>query len=387
MKNIIVFKREGRPYFEAQWTDPITGMKRTKTTKKTSRRDAERWVAKNETKLLGIDRLSGKTVWADFRKRFESEGLHGLAKKTVSKNKTTLNKVETIIGPAYVESMDTRAIERFISQLYGEDIENATIVTHVIILRKILKWAHKRHIIPTMPTIDVPKKTPARRGRAITQEEFDRIIKKVPEVVGERYKESWEFLLYGLWWSGLRIGEAMELHWTNDEKISIDMSHELPMFTIQAEADKGRKTRLLPMAPEFSVMLEGLPRKGYVFNPERVIPPFHARLGLYRVGQVISKIGKKAGVKVSDKNGKIKYASAHDFRRSFGLRWSQRVLPATLMELMRHDSIETTMKYYVGRNAQIAAKAAWDAVTSIANAAANKSDSEENSALTQESEA
>ena len=49
---------------------------------------------------------------------------------------------------------------------------------------------------------------------------------------------------------------------------------------------------------------------------------------------------------------KVKYASAHDMRRSFGERWASRVMPQVLMELMRHESIDTTLRYYVGRNAQ-----------------------------------
>jgi hypothetical protein len=39
-----------------------------------------------------------------------------------------------------------------------------------------------------------------------------------------------------------------------------------------------------------------------------------------------------------------------------------RVLPQVLMELMRHESIETTMSYYVGRNAERTADALWAAV-------------------------
>ena len=34
---------------------------------------------------------------------------------------------------------------------------------------------------------------------------------------------------------------------------------------------------------------------------------------------------------------------------------------ATLMQLMRHECIQTTMKYYVGRNAETPADAVWDA--------------------------
>ena len=47
----------------------------------------------------------------------------------------------------------------------------------------------------------------------------------------------------------------------------------------------------------------------------------------------------------------MKYASAHDLRRSFGNRWAKRVMPAVLQQLMRHESIDTTMGYYVDLDA------------------------------------
>jgi integrase len=75
-------------------------------------------------------------------------------------------------------------------------------------------------------------------------------------------------------------------------------------------------------------------------------------IGKKWIGKIVSAIGKAAGVKVADNGGKVKYASAHDLRRAFGTRWATRVMPAVLREMMRHESIETTMKYYVGLEAQ-----------------------------------
>ncbi len=48
----------------------------------------------------------------------------------------------------------------------------------------------------------------------------------------------------------------------------------------------------------------------------------------------------------------MKFASAHDLRRAFGERWAARVMPAVLKELMRQESIETTLRYYVGTDAK-----------------------------------
>lgn len=45
------------------------------------------------------------------------------------------------------------------------------------------------------------------------------------------------------------------------------------------------------------------------------------------------------------------------------LRWSPRVMPAQLKELMRHESIGTTMKFYVGQNADSTAATLWKAVS------------------------
>lgn len=59
-------------------------------------------------------------------------------------------------------------------------------------------------------------------------------------------------------------------------------------------------------------------------------------------------------MKVNADTGKT--ASAHDLRRAFGQRWATRVMPQILMQLMRHEEIATTMKFYVGREAEATAE-------------------------------
>ncbi len=79
----------------------------------------------------------------------------------------------------------------------------------------------------------------------------------------------------------------------------------------------------------------------------------------------MAEIGERAKIVVKsesrDNEKIVKYASAHDLRRSFGQRWASRVMPQILMELMRHESIDTTMRFYVGRNAQTTAAVLWKA--------------------------
>jgi len=109
-------------------------------------------------------------------------------------------------------------------------------------------------------------------------------------------------------------------------------------------------------------------RTGWVFRPLNKAGSPLARTG-WAVGDAIEAIAKKAGVIVGvrekfDGKGKPylvkEYASAHDLRRAFGTRWARRAMPTVLRELMRHASIDTTMPYYVGQNAEATAESLWD---------------------------
>ncbi|MBU4400379.1 MAG: site-specific integrase [Planctomycetes bacterium] len=223
----------------------------------------------------------------------------------------------------------------------------------------------------------------------MTLEEFERMIQIVPRVLaGEgRWPKgktrnldaqskakrevdsaavaSWRFFLEGLWWGGLRLGEALNLYWNRADRLQVDLSGKRPMIRIPAELEKGNQERLSPMAPEFFRLLETVPqesRKGRVFKligaSGKTTP-----MGLEHISEMISRVGRLAGVKVHihPRTGKVKYASAHDLRRSFCERWAMKVMPQVLMEMARHADIATTQRYYISRNARNTAEALWAA--------------------------
>jgi integrase len=198
--------------------------------------------------------------------------------------------------------------------------------------------------------------------------------------------------LRGLWWSGLRLCESLALEWTGTTPgaLVVDFTGRRPMLRIPAESEKGGQDRLLPMAPEFAEFLQETPgaeRHGRVFRLAGRRWPAGRMQGDW-VSRVVCRIGRKARVvvdqrerrlvvdasaakakrrknKADDDGVKRKYASAHDLRRAFGLRWSARVMPAVLQQLMRHEDISTTMRYYVGRDADAVADTLWQAVESV----------------------
>lgn len=145
--------------------------------------------------------------------------------------------------------------------------------------------------------------------------------------------------------------------------LEVRLDGRRPLLVIPAELEKGNEDRLLPIAPEFAEFLESVPREersGRVFKFRNRKTGDITAYGVQWVSKLVSEIGSKAGVVVNPKTRK--YASAHDLRRSFGQRWAARVMPQILMQLMRHADISTTMKYYVGSEAEATADVLWDAV-------------------------
>lgn len=121
---------------------------------------------------------------------------------------------------------------------------------------------------------------------------------------------------------------------------------------------------LLPITPDFAESLLATPedqRQGLIFKLEGLFTgrPMTPR----RVGRVVSEIGRQAKVVVNKAEGK--FASAHDFRRAFGTRWARKVMPMVLQKLMRHESIETTLRYYVDLDADEMAEELWKKSESI----------------------
>ena len=202
-------------------------------------------------------------------------------------------------------------------------------------------------------------------------------------IVRPRDQDAWRFFLHGLWLSGLRLEESLILSWDDDAAITIDFRGRRPRLRIFAEAEKGHQDRLLPITPDFAQFLLGVAadhRRGPVFTliglqtGEPITPK--------RVSRIVSAIGRRAGVVVNKKEGK--FASAHDLRRTFGTRWAGRLKPATLRLLMRHRSIETTLKYYVEQDADDVADELWQAFPGITGSSTTVGEAPERSSPKQQ---
>jgi len=350
-----------RKYLMMRYVDPVTGKVKSRSTRTNNRREAERVAAKWEAELQeGRYREPNKINWEEFRDRYENEKLASLSGNTLSAATSAFNHLERMINPGKLLALTATELSRFQSELRRTGIEETSIATHLRHIRAALGWAVELGLLAAVPKIQMPKRAQGKtlmRGRPITAEEFDRMLTKVPEVRPED-SSVWASYLTGLWLSGLRLEESTVLSWDDDAPISIELTGRRPQLRIYAEAEKGHRDRLLPIPPDFVDFLLKTPpgsRRGRVFrlNGLQTRSPITPQ----RISRIVSEIGKRAGIVVN--KGAGKYASAHDLRRAFGTRWAARVKPATLQLLMRHQSIETTMKYYVAQNADDIADELW----------------------------
>lgn len=364
-----VVKFADRANLMMRYTDPISGKQVARSTGTTKRRDAERAAAKWEAELReGRYNKPNRLEWAEFRERYTRERLTTLAPRTLLAAESAFNHLERVVSPKLLSSIDASLMSKCQASLIDEGMKPTTLASHLRSLLAAFNWAVRMGLMDKAPGICKPKAAGgldrSMRGRPITGEEFDRMLAKVRDV-RKVEPEKWERLLQGLWLSGLRLGEALQLSWEADAPITVHLEGKYPKLRIWAAAQKSKRDGLLPIAPEFAEFLLATPeqeRVGLVFGIEGPEPG--KPLSTKRASRYISAIGEKAKVvvtqdagrsKVDEETGQTvnvpKFAGAHDFRRAFGTRWSKRVMPAVLKQLMRHASIETTMSFYVEHNA------------------------------------
>jgi integrase len=406
---VSVVKYPDREHLVLRWRDPITGKPRCKTSGTTRRRDAERAAGKLEKEISeGQHGPAARMNWPEFRHYHETHCLRALKDRTGDAYNCALNVFERFHKPERLTDITAARVTAWQTQLRTEGKSESTIATYTRHLKAMLRWAHSQGLLAVVPKIVMPKRAKGgkvMKGRPITLEEFERMLAAVPKAIEARPTTDgvdtvtpWRFYLRGLWASGLRLSESLSLRWdAKPGALVVDFSGRRPMMRIPAESEKGGQDRLLPIAPEFAELLDETPESE---RHGRVFMLIGSRLAVARmqadwVSRVVCRIGCKAGVKVDERERRLvvdsrvskaaekpskrkgrkrdaepddgikrKYASAHDLRRAFGLRWSARVMPAVLQQLMRHEDISTTMKYYVGRDADAVADVLWGAVES-----------------------
>ena len=228
-----------------------------------------------------------------------------------------------------------------------------------------VRFCHKHGWIEKVPAVEKLETRDVMKGRPITGEEFERMLEATSTVVGQDASAGWQFALKVLWESGFRLSELLEFSWDDDEKIHPIWANRNQQHStiIVPPSQKNGRSQEIPMLPGLSKLLLSVPehnRNNFVVNLE-LKSKRSRRVSTDKVSRIISLIGKKASIVVKKANKsegtRVKYASAHDFRRGCAARLiNSGVSAETLKVVMRHADFATTERHYGAiRSAQAAA--------------------------------
>ncbi|MEW4564246.1 tyrosine-type recombinase/integrase [Bremerella sp. JC770] len=301
-----------------------------------------------------------KTAWSEFRKRFEEDRLKeaGPEKKatiTLSDYHSTLNRIEEIVEPRYIEDLTDEAIDRFRAELLtrpSKSAKSGTLSAGAVnkILRytkSILSYARKKKF-NVAGEIEMVRSAPA-DTRYIPDSDLERIFKVLGTVSRPILKDA----PYELkdWWAaalwlqrscGLRIGEILDLKW---QWVSLDQK------TLILPTQKNKAFTTLPMGDRAVALLRAIQDYGENVFPlgqshrKTIYDEFYAlqrRAGVER--QCLNAIRDEGHVCTDA----CKRWSFHALRKSFGFHNAKAGMPVqTLSALMRHSTIQVTMQFYV----------------------------------------
>lgn len=202
--------------------------------------------------------------------------------------------------------------------------------------RAFLNWCVRNGRLRSNPLRVIKKRNEVmdRRvvRRALAEDETDRLI----EVARQAASESPRARLRPLWYlmallAGMRRSDLVRLTWS-----AIDLSQKVPTLTIRGGKAKRRVDRL-PLHPAIVEEIRRV-RPRDVLPSARVFP--RAVTNRTRVRDY-----ERAGIVLLNAAGEV--ADLHALRTTFATRLALRgVPPAVLMRLMRHSTIELTMRYY-----------------------------------------
>lgn len=353
----VLIRDKGRSALQLYYVDPSNGREVSKSAGTLNRKEAERAAARWEDELLafrGVDDCG----WEYFRERFEDQHLSAMDRRTRGGYIEALDHFARLANVASVREVTTAHVSQVKGALIAEQRPLTTVAKILTHLRVAFGFAARNGMLAKRPHFDMPKTVDRvfMRGRAVTDDEVQLMLRHCDAPFGKAVAPSWQRAIEMFRLSGLRLWEGANLSW-DQPPIRVDLdARPHPHLIVFGEAQKSRKDETVPITPEFSEWLERTPRADRRGLVAPVLGDRNTPLGWEAIGKGISAIGKAANIVVSDDG---KYASAHDLRRAFGTEWARKVRPLTLKKLMRHKSLETTLRFYIGLDSADASAEVW----------------------------
>lgn len=271
------------------------------------------------------EELSISEASARFLARKRSEGRTDNTIRTYAMH---LRVLQAAIGDKALQSIAHASVEDWITEGHLARASQRARYRHV---RAFLRWCRSEGYIDTLPLRMSEPKRRRPLPKALSEEQVEQIITAIRE--DYRYKRSRGWVEEGhiVWiitpillsfYTGMRLGEVCRLQWRDVEGRRVTIRQQ-----------KRGYAEVIPISTKARDLLDKAPKNlRYVIGLSDKRADIDARLS-----KRFTYYRKKAGLKTG---------SFHSLRHGFGTILAQRgARAAEIQRLMRHASIETSMRY------------------------------------------
>jgi len=330
-------KANGRTWKE-KWRSTRTQVKK----------EAEGQRRKLERELEAVRQAERNMTWGDFVEEFLDKHCSRKPATTKGLYRHSLNAFTRFGMPPVLERVDHGVLEDFADWRLNEGKAVATVNRDLRQLRAALRWAMRRGYLVSVPDFkEVFIREDRKQPVVMPEQDFVAIVKSLrnPDLkLVRRPAGWWRVFLYVAYYLGLRRGEILGLTWT---KVSFEMLE----VRVLAPTSKGRKERVVPMAPDLAGVLQQW--RGEQANPganDAVLPwPYDNYRQLYDDWHMIMKAaGIPDGEHYVPKNCRSTCASA---------LIAANVPTVVVKDFLGHQSVATTETYYINTKPALRAAA------------------------------
>tara|TARA_R100000789_G_scaffold100416_1_gene110516 strand:+ start:186 stop:1226 length:1041 start_codon:yes stop_codon:yes gene_type:complete len=213
-----------------------------------------------------------------------------------------------------IADISTSTIEDFKVDLCESDLSNRTVNMILSEIKKVLSYARDHSYLDQLPVFKRLSESSSRLTNRLTRNQLNEILKIS---TGDIY-----YYFFFMCFTGLRTFEESNL-------LCGDIDLDKKLIHIKS-TNKLKPSRTIPI---HETLIPAL--KPYMKEPGDRFSPFKSRHTLYAT---IKAYGNKIGVKISPRS----------LRKTYGSLMAENGVPIiVLKELMGHNNVETTAKYYI----------------------------------------
>jgi integrase len=253
--------------------------------------------------------------------------MHNKPSERASKRSILDHHLLPTFGPQKLSAITTEEIDHFKESLHKNGTGRKRINNILIVLGKVLRFAHERGVLSTVPPIKLLK-LPPQKFDFFTFEEFESLVS------ASASEPEWQALILTAGEAGLRLGELLALHWSDIDWRANKLTVMRSDWRGQVGAPKSGSARVVPLTQRLAAALKAHRHQ----RSELVFPRAD--------GAARSNTNMRAGLKRQAKRAGLRVTGWHVLRHTFCSHLAMHgTVPGAIQKLAGHASISVTEKY------------------------------------------